>query len=80
MSKADARRWVAAREAAGRREREIARETVPTPAEAFLRGLALAAFVRSLHGWPPHETDAEWRQDLAGYASWNALRARLRTG
>ena len=75
-SKSDLRRWVEARETAARRERALAREAIPTPTEAFARAMALAAFVRKLHGWPPRETEDDARQDLAGYAAWDRLRAR----
>ena len=76
MSKAALLRWVADRDAAALRERDLARANLPAPAEAFARALALAAFVRKLHGWPPRETDAEIREDMAGYACWDALRVR----
>ena len=79
-SKDDLRRWVAAREAAAKRERMIARDSIPTPAEAFARALALAALASKLHGWPPRESDADVREDLAGYARWDRLRARWPVG
>ena len=67
---ADVRRWDENRRIANAVEVRELRTTWGTPERSIAAAFALAHLWESLHGWPPEESAADRREDLAGWDRW----------
>jgi hypothetical protein len=74
----DARRWVAARCEAERREGQAKPEAPPDPAVSWARALSLMALLERMIGWPIEPDAIRRREDEAAADAWMRLRAAYR--